>query len=107
MDPLPSISVIVPTYNSERTISECLTSLITQDYPRDKVEVIVVDGGSRDRTLEIVGKCGVDKVLDNPLRTGEAGKSVGVGASRNTILLFQDSDNILNEPDWLRRMVRP
>jgi glycosyltransferase involved in cell wall biosynthesis len=78
-----------------------------QDYPKEKIEVIIVDGGSRDKTLEIVRKSSVDKILHNPLRTGEAGKSIGVEASSNEIILFQDSDNVLGERDWLSRMVRP
>jgi glycosyltransferase involved in cell wall biosynthesis len=80
---------------------------VGQDYPREKIEIIVADGGSEDKTLEIAKKFGVDKILHNPLRTGEAGKAVGVGAAKNEIILLQDSDNILNGRDWLRRMVEP
>jgi len=104
---LPSISIVIPTYNSERTLAQCLESIARQDYPREKIEIIIADGGSRDKTLEIAKKFGVDRILHNRLRTGEAGKAVGVEAAKNEIILLQDSDNILNERDWLRRMVEP
>ena len=104
---LPSISIVIPTYNSERTLAQCLESIARQDYPREKIEIIIADGGSKDKTLEIAEKFEVDKMLHNPLRTGEAGKAVGVEAAKNEIILLQDSDNILNERRWLRRMVEP
>jgi len=104
---LPSISIVIPTYNSERTLAQCLESIARQDYPPEKVEVIIADGGSKDKTLEIAKKFDVDRILHNPLRTGEAGKAVGVEAAKNEIILLQDSDNVLNRRDWLRRMVEP
>ena len=104
---LPSISIVIPTYNSERTLAQCLESIVGQDYPREKIEIIIADGGSKDKTLEIAEKFKVDKILHNPLRTGEAGKAVGLEAAKNEIMLFQDSDNILDRRDWLRKMVEP
>jgi len=104
---LPSVSIVIPTYNSERTLTRCLESIVRQDYPREKIEIIVADGGSKDRTLEIARKYGVDKILHNPLRTGEAGKAVGVGVAENEIIALIDSDNVLDEKDWLRKMVEP
>lgn len=104
---LPSISIVIPTYNSESTLAKCLESIVEQDYPRQKVEIIIADGGSKDKTLEIAKKFEVDRILHNPLRTGEAGKAVGVEAAKNEIILLQDSDNVLNEREWLRRMVEP
>jgi len=104
---LPSISIVIPTYNSKRTLVQCLESIAKQDYPRKNIEIIIVDGGSRDNTIEIAKRFHADRILHNPLRTGEAGKSVGVEAASNEIILLQDSDNVLNRRDWLRRMVEP
>src|SRR5580704_13779118 len=50
----PFISVVIPVYNEERHIAECLDSVLDQDYPADRYEVIVADGGSDDRTRAIV-----------------------------------------------------
>ncbi|MEM0050454.1 glycosyltransferase family 2 protein [Thermofilum sp.] len=104
---MPSVSIVIPTYNSERTLAQCLESIARQDYPREKIEIIIADGGSKDKTLEIAKNFGVNKILHNPLRTGEAGKAVGVEVAKNEIILFQDSDNVLDGQDWLRRMVEP
>lgn len=104
---LPSISVVIPTYNSEQTLAECLESIARQSYPREKIEIVIADGGSKDKTLEIAEKFEVDKILRNPLRTGEAGKAVGVEAAKNEIVAFIDSDNILPSSNWLKAMIKP
>ena len=49
----PAVSVIVPAYNEEKTLAKTVSSLLRMDYPKDKIEVIVVDDGSKDRTYEI------------------------------------------------------
>lgn len=97
----------MPTYNSERTLALCLESIARQDYPGERIEIIIADGGSSDRTLEIAKKFKVNKILDNPLRTGEAGKAVGVKEARNEIIALIDSDNILPDKTWLREMTEP
>jgi len=53
-DNLPLVSIIIPTYNEEENINECLNYLKIQTYPHEKMEIIVVDNGSKDRTSEIV-----------------------------------------------------
>jgi glycosyltransferase involved in cell wall biosynthesis len=106
-DVLPMVSVVIPTLNAERYLDECLESVRGQDYPRDRIEVILADGGSEDRTLSIARRHGVDKILENPRKTGEAGKAVGVRAASGDLILMIDSDNVLVGSDWLRRMVAP
>jgi glycosyltransferase involved in cell wall biosynthesis len=101
-----SISVVIPTYNSAKTLEACLESIRQQDYPKDKVEIIIADGGSLDKTLEIAGRF-TDKIYPNLLRTGEAGKAVGVKHSMGEIIALIDSDNILPEKDWFTRMAAP
>jgi glycosyltransferase involved in cell wall biosynthesis len=104
---LPSVSIIVPTYNSTNVLPFCLESIRRQEYPQEKVEVIIADGGSNDKTLEIAKSFNVDKILSNPLRTGEAGKAVGLKVAKNEIVVFIDSDNSLPSKDWLRKIVQP
>ena len=72
--PYNFISVIVPAHNEQKYISQCLKSLIAQDYSKDRYEIIVVDNDSRDRTQEIVKKLNVRIIEQN---TGP------VGAVRN------------------------
>jgi glycosyltransferase involved in cell wall biosynthesis len=104
--PLPTVSIVIPTFNSEKFLPLCLKSIKEQNYPRELIEILIVDGGSSDKTIEIAKKFGCD-ILHNPLKTGEAGKSIGVKHAKNEIIAFIDSDNILNSNDWLTKMVKP
>jgi len=101
-----SVSIIIPTLNSTRTLGLCLKSITSQNYPEELVEIIVADGGSTDQTKEISQAYFV-KLVDNPLKTGEAGKAVAARLAKNDILAFIDSDNILPQPDWLTKMLQP
>ena len=56
VEDLPSVSLIIPAYNEEEIIEETLRKLKNIDYPKNKLEIIVVDDGSTDRTYEIVKK---------------------------------------------------
>lgn len=51
-----TVSVVIPTLNSEKTLRDCLKSIAEQDYPYDNLEIIIADGGSTDRTLDIVSE---------------------------------------------------
>lgn len=54
LESLPKVSIIIPTYNEEENINECLNYLKIQSYPQEKMEILVVDNGSTDRTSAIV-----------------------------------------------------
>lgn len=109
---MPSISIIIPTFNSAKTLAQCLESIFSQEYSREKLEVIIADAGSGDNTPNIVkqfvAKGGIRVVTcENPLKTGEAGKAVGLRRAQNEIAAFIDSDNILPDSQWLNHMVAP
>jgi len=104
---LPSISIIIPTYNSGETLVLCLKSIQEQDYSKEKIEVIIIDASSKDDTLKIAEDFKVNKILKNPLKIAEAGKSIGVEAAKNEIIALIDSDNILEGRNWILRMVKP
>jgi glycosyltransferase involved in cell wall biosynthesis len=104
---MPTVSVIIPTLNAAQYLDECLASIRAQDYPTDLVQVIIADAGSTDRTLVIAQSHGVDMIVPNPLRTGEAGKACALRAASGELILSVDSDNVLVGTDWLRRMVAP
>jgi len=97
---------VVPTYNSASTIHDCLTSIFDQSYRKERIEVIVVDAGSKDGTLDIVRRFQV-RLLRNPLITGEAGKAVGLRVATGELVAFIDSDNILPSREWLKEMIKP
>lgn len=102
----PKISILVPTLNSAKTLGACLKAIRDQDYPEDKVEIIVADAGSTDSSAALAHRFGAI-VADNPLKTGEAGKTAAAKRATGDILALIDSDNILPERDWLHRMVAP
>lgn len=104
---LPGVSIVIPVYNSGWIIEECLRRIKEQDYPKAKIEVILADGGSTDDTLKIARRMGVKRIFDNKLKTGEAGKAVGVKKAKKDILALVDSDNLLPDRGWLKRMVAP
>ncbi|MHB8571542.1 MAG: glycosyltransferase [Candidatus Dormibacteria bacterium] len=104
---LPSISVLIPVLNAQQYLDGCLRSLREQDYPADRIEVILADAGSTDRTLEIAARHGVTRVVPNPGITGEAARAILNRLVTSDLVLSIDSDNYLCGRDWLRRMVEP
>lgn len=99
----PKISVIIPTKNSERTIGRCLSSVFDQDHKQ--FEVIVVDGGSKDRTLSIAKTRGA-RVFLEPSHEGNApgiGRNYGAKKAKGNILAFLDSD-CYPEKTWLTQV---
>lgn len=105
-DGLPSVSVLIPTLNSARTLADCLEAVSRQDYPRELIEIIVADGGSSDATVAIAESFGA-RVVENPRKTGESGKAVALQNASRDVVAFIDSDNILVGNDWMIRMVAP
>ena len=83
------VSVIIPTFNSERFLEKCLSSLKRQTYER--LEIIVVDDGSTDSTIGIAEKHGC-KITRNPKVGRAAAKNEGVRYSFGEYLVFVDSD---------------
>ncbi len=97
------ISVIIPALNEEDSIGYCLQSLLNQSIERDSYEIIVVDGGSDDRTATVSGKF-ADLVVSQE-RSGIGGaRGDGVRASHGEILVFTDADT-LHKENWLE-MIR-
>ncbi len=103
---MKSVSILIPTLNAERLLTFCLESIANQDYPSDLVEIIIADAGSTDRTLEIARRY-TDKIYSNTLKTGEAGKAIALQHAGGEIVALIDSDNVLPQTDWLRRMIEP
>jgi cellulose synthase/poly-beta-1,6-N-acetylglucosamine synthase-like glycosyltransferase len=100
------VSVIVPAYNAENTISECLSSLLNQNYPKRSYEIIVVDDGSTDSTREVVKKFKGVKLIEQKHKGPAAARNLGAKHAKGNILLFTDADCIPDK-DWIRYMVEP
>ena len=101
------LSIVIPTLNSSGTLGECLAAIRSQTLPREEYEIVVADAGSSDNTREIAHEYGVDRIVDNPLKTGEAGKTAGIKAAKGDVIALIDSDNILPDANWMERMLAP
>jgi glycosyltransferase involved in cell wall biosynthesis len=96
-----SISVIIPTHNSELSIKSCLDSVNSQSLPRDQYEIIVVDDGSKDKTLDLAKKCMVDNIISiNTCSVGTA-RNIGARSAKGQLLAFLDSDCVAKS-NWLQ-----
>lgn len=89
------LSVICPIYNEEKYIAKCIDSILAQDYPKDDLEVIFVDGMSKDRTREIVAeyieKYPFIRLIDNPDRIVPPAMNIGIKASEGDIIVRLDA----------------
>lgn len=104
----PSISVVIATCQSERTIGQCLESVRDQQYPQERVRIILADGGSTDRTLELARRFGAEVIaIPAERQNAEYNKGVGARAATGDFLLLLDHDNVLPHPLWLQRMLQP
>lgn len=103
----PTISVIIPVRNAEKTIEDQLAALASQDYEGDW-ELIVADNGSTDQTLEIVNRWSSEipalRIVDASRQVGSnTARNAGALAASGEFLLFCDADDIA-APGWLAAM---
>jgi glycosyltransferase involved in cell wall biosynthesis len=102
--PLPTISVIVPCRNEAKHIGLCLESLLTSDFPKNQLEILVVDGMSDDGTRGIVddytSRYPCVKLIDNPAMNATAAMNAGVTAARGQVIAIVGA-HAAYPPDYL------
>ena len=96
------ISVIIPSFNEEENIAQCLVSLSHQTIDRTEYEIIVVDGGSTDKTCEIARKYADMVFIQTSKKVGGA-RNDGAQASKGEIIATTDADCILPS-DWIEQV---
>jgi glycosyltransferase involved in cell wall biosynthesis len=97
------LSVVIPTLNSASTISLTLFSIFSNKFPRELFEVLVVDNGSSDKTVEIAKKYPV-KIFHCPKRGIGPPRNLGIKMAEGNIVCFTDSDCVV-ENDWLKKIL--
>lgn len=106
----PNVSIVIPCYNEENNIAKCIDNIESLDYPKEKIELIVVDDGSKDNTLAILK--GYQSKVDNlsVIPGKHEGKSaslnLGVKKAKYEIVMTVDADTYL-EKDSLKKLVKP
>lgn len=100
----PSISFIIPTYNAAFYIERCLKSIRAQDYPAEKIEIIIADGGSIDNTLDFARNYNC-RIIHNKKRLAEYGLQLGVQNAAGEFLVPFAADNELVGRDWAQKVV--
>src|ERR1035437_5004622 len=96
----PRVSIIMPTLNAEAILENCLASIARQTYPREKIEIILADAHSTDRTREIAKKYGA-LVLDDDGKNMEEGKRLALRHATGEFIVFVDADNEITHDDYL------
>ena len=105
----PRVSVVIPVHNTARFLDECLGSVFSQTLPQEQFEVLAVDDGSTDNSLETLrrlaaGRPNVQVIHQEASGSAARPRNVGIEASRGDYLFFLDSDDYL-DPDALAGLV--
>ena len=104
----PSVSVLIPAYNEVDVIAATLTAMTGQDYPRDRLQILVVSDGSDDGTDDVV-RSFADRGVELLRQTDRGGKALGLNAAvkraRGEIVVFCDA-NARFAPDAVRSIVQ-
>lgn len=105
---MPSVSVIVPVRNEARSIEHTLRSLLTQDFPPDRFEVIVADGCSTDETVPVVRRLQAEfdnlKLVFNPGLFSSAGRNTAVRHATKDVAVIVDGHCHVPERDYLKNL---
>ncbi len=130
MDSPPFVSVIIPARNEESHISKCLESIIGQDYPKDKFEIIIIDGQSQDETIQQIKKLsgnvtpknrGMEssshmageneeinrpdiRVIENPKLIQSVGLNIGIQEARGDYIIRMDAHTVYTA-DYISKCV--
>lgn len=98
-----TISVVVPAFNEEQLLPQCLESLLAQEY-EGEIEILVVDNASTDGTAGVARRYGA-RVIEEPHRGYCNALMRGFAAARGEIIACTDADTVV-PPDWIRRLAR-
>jgi glycosyltransferase involved in cell wall biosynthesis len=106
---LPFVSIIIPCRNEEKFIGKCLDSIIANDYTKEKLEVLVVDGMSEDKTRQVLGRYTEQYpficLLDNYKRITPVAMNIGIEQAKGEIIMKMDAHTYY-EKDYISNCVK-
>ena len=92
---MSDISIIIPILNEEKYIEKCLDSIIDSDYPKESMEILLIDGGSQDKTIEIIKtyqqKYSFLKLLHNPKKIVPIAMNIGIQEAKGKYIIRLDA----------------
>ncbi|MBG1260794.1 glycosyltransferase [Nostoc commune] len=109
---LPMVSVVVPIYNGEADLPELINCLLSQTYPKERVEYFLVDNNSSDRTLTILKTSAencpitIHALSENQIQSSYSARNTGIRAATGEIIVFTDAD-CRPQPQWLDALIQP
>ncbi|MGV0106614.1 glycosyltransferase [Nostoc sp. DSM 114167] len=109
---LPMVSVVVPIYNGEADLPELINCLLSQTYPKNRVEYLLVDNNSSDRTLTILKTSAencpitIHPLSETQIQSSYAARNTGIRAATAEIMVFTDAD-CRPQPQWLNSLIQP
>lgn len=108
IEKLPLVSIVIPMFNESRAIERCLNSVFSQDYPQEKIEILVADGGSTDGAREkvesLVRMHPNLRIVENPKRRTPAGLNAGIRSANGDIVIILGAHTRIKE-DFVRQNV--
>jgi len=99
--------VVVPVYNAEDTIENCVKSLLETDYPKNQFEILFVNNNSNDRTLEILENYDKEiNIIHENKKGPSAARNKGILNAKGKYIAFTDADCIVHK-EWLANIIKP
>lgn len=102
----PKVSIIIPTYNEEKNIKACLDSIQDSNYPKEKIQTIVVDDGSKDNTISIVKQFKQVKLLKQNHQGKSEALNLGTKNAKHGFILTIDADTTIDN-NCIKEIVKP
>ena len=107
---MPKVSIVIPVYNEESVIGNTIDTILNSNYPKDKMELIVVDDKSRDSSLDVINKKSVEQGFKVVAHVENQGKrhamASGIKQCTGEILVCIDSDTFVG-PNSIKMLVQP
>ncbi len=109
---LPHVSVVIPIYNGESELSELISCLLAQTYPKQLVEYLLIDNNSSDRTLSFLETAAqhcpitIHPLSENQIQSSYAARNTGIQAAVGEFIAFTDAD-CRPQPQWLESLIQP